>query len=179
MEQIKLQLPKIYHKEAAEDYKNEFFQYNEFVINGSALFDQMKYEQWLVNTTNNSKENTVRADWVVASTFFAVRQCDSKIIGMIDIRHTINNDFLKHYGGHIGYSVRPSERKKGYATAMVRLGLNYAKTLGLNKVMLGCYADNVPSIQTIKKCGGILTEIKPYLDGKSIHIYWIDLQQFH
>lgn len=175
MDTIELQFPKTYHMEAAEDYKNEFFKYNEYIINGSALFDQMEYKLWLVNTINNSNASTVREDWVVASTFFAVRQCDKKIIGMIDIRHNLNNDFIMQFGGHIGYSVRPSERKKGYATKILRMGLEYAKTLELDRVMLGCYADNIPSIQTIKKCGGILTETKSYIDGKIMHIYWIDL----
>ncbi len=104
-------------------------------------------------------------------------------MGIIDIRHNLENELLAEYGGHIGFSVRPSERKKGYATEMLKMALIYAKTLGLQKVMLGCFSDNIASIKTIVKCGGILTETKMYLGGqglkiheaqeKLVNIYWI------
>ena len=175
MLEIELQLPTQQHKKLAEEYKQEFFQQHELTINGSALLDQMDYNEWLLNTENNSRSETVRSDWVVATTYFAVRKFDNKIIGMIDIRHSLNNEFLTKYGGHIGYSVRPTERRKGYATEMLKMGLEYAKSLNIKKVMLGCYVDNVPSILTIKKCGGILDETKPYADGKLMNIYWINL----
>ena len=188
MNNFELQLPTLHHQAAAENFKNEFFEMQEHEINGSAMLDQMEYEQWLTHNTNNRYENTVSCGWVVATTFFAVRRCDHKIIGMIDLRHNLGNEFLRQFGGHIGYSVRPSERKKGYATEMLKRTLDYAKSLNIKKVMMGCYSDNVPSIRTIEKCGGELKEAKPYIphtfgdnfnmpveDGKIINIYWIDL----
>jgi len=175
MIEIELQLPTLLHKIAVENFKNEFFEEREYFINGSALFDRMEYEPWLTLNTNNRCESTVSSGWVEATTFFAVRKHDNKIIGMIDIRHNLGNDFLAQYGGHIGYSVRPSERKKGYATEMLRMGLEYAKSLNIKKVMLGCYSDNIPSVRTIEKCDGELTETKIYPDGKLLSIYWIDL----
>jgi len=174
MNEIELILPTLHHKAAAENFKNEFFEMQEFFINGSAMLDQMEYEQWLTLNTNNRHENTVSSGWVVATTFFAVRKHDNKIIGMIDIRHNLGNDFLMQYGGHIGYSVCPNERKKGYATEMLRMGLEYTKLLNIDKVMLACYSDNIPSIRTIEKHGGELTETKRYPDGKLLSIYWID-----
>lgn len=176
MRELELQLPTLQHKELAEEFKQEFFSYNENIINSSALFDQMDYNEWLINTLKNSKLETVRKDWVVATTYFAIRKSDNKIVGMIDIRHNLNNEFLANYGGHIGYCVRPTERKKGYATEMLKLGLNYAKSLDIKEVMLGCYANNIPSIKTIEKCGGILAETKPFADGKPVNVYWIHLQ---
>lgn len=124
METINLVLPTIEHKEAAEEMKLEFLAGGE-TMNGCALLDQMEYMDWLENTRNNSCSETVRDDWVVASTFFAF--------------------------------------------------LNYAKSIGLSKVMLGCYADNMASRKTIIKCGGILTEEKPCLDGTPMNVYWIVL----
>lgn len=112
---------------------------------------------------------------MAASTFFAIRKSDEKIIGMIDIRHNLNNEFLAQFGGHIGYSVRPHERKKGYATVMLLQALDYVRHLDLHKVMLGCYSYNLASKKTIEKCGGKLAEVKPYLDGKSMDVYWITL----
>jgi predicted acetyltransferase len=185
MSEIELQLPALHHKAAAEDFKNEFFETQEQVIYGSALFDQMEFEPWLIHNANNRNESAVISGWVAATTFFAVRKRDHKIVGMIDIRHNLENDFLTEYGGHLGYSVRPSERRKGYATEIMKLGLEYAKLLGIKKVMIACFGDNIPSIRTIEKCGGTLYETKPYIeskqinfpdtDGKFVNIYWIEL----
>lgn len=176
MVEIELQIPTQEHRLRAEEFKQEFFDRGESVINGSALLDQMPYSEWLANTGQNRDPKTVREDWVVATTFFAVRACDNKIIGMIDVRHNLDNVFLEKYGGHIGYAVRPDERRKGYATQMLNLALAYAKSLGLTRVMLGCYSSNSASIRTIAKCGGVLTETKPYLDGKPMQIYWIEIE---
>jgi predicted acetyltransferase len=185
MNELELQLPTIEHKVVAEDFKNEFFKNQETIINGSALFDQMNYEQWLKHNTNNRKEKTVNSNWVPATTFFAVRKNNLRIVGMIDIRHNLKNDFLAHYGGHIGFSVRPSERKKGYGVEILQMGIEYARSLGIKKLMLGCFSDNLPSIRTILKCGGKLTETKKYSDRqllkvsdaeeKIVNIYWINL----
>ena len=83
--------------------------------------------------------------------------------------------FLKEYGGHIGYAVRASERRKGYAARMLKLALSYCGTLGIEEVKLGCYADNEASIRTMVGCGGVCIEEKPYSDGKPMRIYRIDL----
>lgn len=175
MTEIVLELPTIDHKQRANDFKEEFFKVGEKIINGSALFDQMEYKDWLINTTNNRSPETVSKDWVAATTFFALRKSDDKIIGMIDIRHNLNNKFLADYGGHIGYSVRPSERRKGYATKMLEMALFYSKNLNLKSVMLGCFSDNMGSIKTITNCGGKLTESKPYINGDQMNVYWIDI----
>lgn len=175
MERLILQAPTLAHKQEAEALKQEFFAHGEPVINGSALFDQMDYEPWLDHVAQYSSAETVGSDWVVSSTFFALRPTDGKLLGMIDIRHNLEHPFLTQYGGHIGYAVRPTERRKGYATQMLRQGLQFARSIGLNRVMLGCYADNVPSVKTITACGGVLTESKPYADGTPMQVYWIDL----
>jgi len=176
MSTIELQIPTIHHKAEAERFKDEFFEAQEKVINGSALLDQMAYEPWLISTTNNRQKTTVKRGWAVSDTFFATTKSDNRIIGIIDIRHSLTNDALKNYFGHIGYAVRPSERKKGYATKILKKGLEHAKTLHIEKVMLGCYSDNVASIRTIERCSGKLTETKPYTDGKPLNIYWIKLK---
>ena len=177
--QIELQLPALHHKMAAEDFKNDFFENNETFIFGSAKFHSMEYEPWLEYTKSNRQESTVSKEDVVKTTYFAVRKCDEKIIGIIDIRHSLGDgstaysQYLLNFGGHIGLSVRPSERNKGYSTELLRMGLEYAKTLNIKKVMVGCYSDNPQSIRTIENCGGIFSEKKPYTDGKPVNIYFI------
>lgn len=173
MNDIILILPTEEHKLEADEFKKEFFDSGETVINGSALFDQLDYTEWLEHTKKYRRVETAGEDWVPSTTFFAVRKEDKKIVGMIDIRHHIRHPFLLEYGGHIGYAVRPSERRKGYASEMLALAIDYAKEIGLDKVMLGCYTDNAGSVKTIQKCGGKLVEEKLYSDGKPMYIYWI------
>ncbi len=175
MDAIELRFPAIEHESRAEEFKNEFFQNGETVINGSSLYDQMAFQDWLVAVKNNANAETASKDWVVTTAFLAFRKSDNSVVGIIDIRHSIDHPFLAQYGGHIGYAVRPSERRKGYATQMVNLALDYAKSIGLQKVMLGCYTDNTASVKTILNCGGVLTKTKPYADGKPMNIYWIDI----
>jgi predicted acetyltransferase len=175
LENLILLFPTEEYREKANEFKKEFFDYKETVINGSALLDQLDYTQWLEHVEKYSKQETAGNDWVPSTTFFAVRKEDSEIIGIIDIRHHILHPFLTEYGGHIGYSVRPTERCKGYATEMLALALKYAKELGLQKVMLGCYADNIGSVKAIETYCEKPTEEKPYSDGKPMFIYWINL----
>lgn len=175
MDRIELVIPKMEHKGAAEGFKKEFFACGEGIIHGSALLDKMEYAAWLENLLKNSDPKTARPDWVQASTFFAARAGDGRIAGIIDIRHNLEHPFLSEYGGHIGYSVRPSERQKGFATDMLRQALGFTRRLGLSKVMLGCFSDNLASKRTIEKCGGKLTQEKPYFDGRMTSIYWIPL----
>lgn len=108
---IYLVRPALEMKEEALAHREEHLVNGEKIICGSELFDQTEsYEEWLDSVTRNTSCETVNENWVVTDTFFAVRKSDNRIIGMIDLRHTLN-DFLKDLG-NCGYSVRPSERKK-------------------------------------------------------------------
>ena len=169
---IKLIKPTKELESQAIEFKQEFFDNNERIINGSELLDQTDdYDEWLTSVTNNSCAKTVNPNWVVTDTFFAIDGA-GKIVGIIDLRHSLN-DFLKDLG-NCGYSVRPSERRKGYATEMLRQVLIVAKESGMNELHLSVERDNEASIKTIKSNGGVY-ERSFQIENKIADIYSIFL----
>ena len=147
----------------AIEFKNNFFENGEYEINGSELWDKMdNYDEWLEKVSKNISKDTVDQNWVVTDTFFVIREHDKKIIGIIDFRHELN-DFLKDFG-HCGYSVIPSERKKGYATEMLRQVMEIARKIGLNEIQLSCKKNNISSVKTITKNNGIYCRSFQYND---------------
>lgn len=164
--------PTLEHKDRADDFKREFFDNREFIINSDELLDKTDdYNEWLISVTNNTHYETVNPNWVVTDTFFAVDESD-RIVGIIDLRHTLN-EFLKDFG-NCGYSVRPSERRKGYATEMLRLILGIAANAGLSELRLVAESTNEPSVKTIMKNGGIY-ERSFESQGKQADVYRISL----
>ena len=170
---IYLVRPTIELKEQALEYRNEHFINGENIINGSELLDQTEnYEEWLAAVIANTNRETVNENWVVTDTFFAIRKSDNKIIGIIDLRHTLN-DFLKDFG-NCGYSVRPSERRKGYATEMLRQIIGIAKKAGLSELHLSVERSNKVSISVIQSNGGIYERSFTY-ESELADIYRIEI----
>lgn len=169
---VRLVRPSIELKDSAIAFRQEFFDNGESVINGSELLDKTEsYEDWLKSVTDNTSEETVSPDWVVTDTFFALDEND-KIIGIIDLRHTLN-DFLKDFG-NCGYSVRPTERRKGYATQMLCMLKAVAHDVGLSELHLSVERDNEPSVKTITANGGKYERSFEF-EGEQADIYKIFL----
>ena len=108
------------------------------------------------------------------STYFALDVDRNIFVGAINIRHWLNERLLLN-GGHIGDGIRPSERGKGYATEMIRLGLEECRKLGIKKALMVCSKDNPASMRTIVKNGGVL-ENEIEVDGEIEQRFWIDLE---
>ena len=113
---------------------------------------------------------------VPSTTYFAVRKSDNKLVGVIDLRHHINHPILGTWGGHCGYTVRPSERGHGYAKEMLRLNLSNAKELGIEKILITCHSDNAASEKTIIANGGIYEKMI-VVDGIEIKRYWVKVEK--
>ena len=133
--------------------------------------DYHDFEKYLENL--DFKE--LKDGHVPTSTFFALDVERNIFVGAINIRHRLNERLLLD-GGHIGDGVRPSQRQKGYATEIIRLGLQECKKLGINRVLMVSDKDNIGSRKSITRNGGIL-ENEIEADGKIEQRYWIDLSK--
>lgn len=169
---MQLVKPSAEHKRAALDYRQEHFSNNEFVIQGDNGLDEAEtYEEWLkcLDIIEAGKHDYL----LPSSTYFAL--LDDMIVGVVDIRHKLNDSLLKQ-GGHIGYSVRPSQRRKGYATEIFRLALVKCGLLGIEKALVTCDKDNIGSQKTILNNGGVLENELANENGKTTLRYWIEVK---
>lgn len=157
---------------AAEEYKEEHHAAGEYELHGGAAFERMEYEPWLRLVEQNSRRETVRPDWMLSSTFFVCLASTGRIVGMLDIRHELN-DFGRRFAGHIGYGVRPSCRRRGYATQILRMALEYAAGIGIAEAMVNCYSDNLASRRTIERCGGRLDRSFAHTKGRTVCVYLV------
>lgn len=168
---MKLIRPTLEYEGDIKDFRDEFLSYGESVINGGELLDKMSsVSQWIEYVSNNTSIDSLSHDWVLTDTYLAL--VDERIVGVICLRHSLN-DFLYDFG-HIAFSVRPTERKRGYATTMLSLILMKARLIGMNSVKLSALKDNVESIKAIVNNGGIYSYTFN-LDGHEAFSYLIKL----
>jgi len=169
---IRLVMPNLAHEEQVMKYREEFLVNQDSMDGTAGLRDYDDYKLWLDRIRKNSNKDTVLDGLVPATTLLAIRESDNYLIGMVDIRHQLN-DYLYNYGGHLGYSVRKSERRNGYATELLRKTLPWCAELGLDKALVCCFKDNIASARTIITNGGEL-ENEVIEDGEPVQRYWIN-----
>lgn len=109
--------------------------------------------------------------YVPDTTLFCLDKDRNIFVGAVNIRHYLNETLLKT-GGHIGDGIRPSERRKGYATAMISLALQECRKLGISRVLMCCDRNNIGSAKSIIRNGGVL-ENEVVEDGVPVQRYWI------
>ncbi len=143
METLLLVRPSLDYKEQILTYKQAFI--GQHLYGGSRLEEIEDIEEWLTHLEKASSYTTVDTGRSPSSTFLCIRQSDQAMVGICNIRHDTNQDFLLNTAGHIGYSIKPSERRKGYATEQLRLALEEAKKLGIDRVLITAADWNIGS----------------------------------
>lgn len=123
--------------------------------------------------SEDSEEKLSNSNWVPHSTYWLI-DVEKNIVGAVNIRHRLNKK-LFYRGGHIGYGICPSQRRKGYATALLSLALEKTKMLGIDRVLVVCDKGNLGSEKTILKNGGIFESEYIEADGNVVKRYWINL----
>ena len=173
MEKIILVKPDLSYADEITKYKEESLKESP-LINGSAGLDRLSsIEDWLEELKKRSSEATVPEGLVPSSTYLGVREKDNYIVGMIDIRHYLN-EYLTQVGGNIGYSVRKTERNKGYAKQMLKLALEKCKELKMKKILITCDEDNIASEKVILSANAKFEDIRN-IDGENKKRFWIEL----
>ena len=161
MEKFYLEIPTIERKQDAIDYINEFYQYNSNINGVGGLHRYIDdYEGWL-KKLEDDLHRIPTEEKVPSVTYFLVRGNDNCIVGTINIRLALN-DFLRKGTGHIGYSIRPTERGKGYNKINLYLGLKVCNEHGIDKVLMDANLDNPASWKTMESLGG--KRVKEWLD---------------
>ena len=159
--ELRLMPPDISHEEEMKAYATAFAQNGEKTIHGSNGLNRIeKYQDWLDHIKKNRKDRVNGR--FTSETFLVQRVVDGKIIGIVDVRHTLNDDEIQY--GHVGGSILPGERGKGYGTEMTRLGIQKAIEFGNDKVYMSCDSTNAASKKMIENNG--LVFVYEYVFGE-------------
>ena len=178
MEKFYFESPSLERKNEIIEYLDEFVEYGSDTGSLDKIYDGYTFEEALNRCLKmEDEEYAKRVNRCPGKTFLLIRENDNKIIGSINVRWNLNEVML-NFGGHIGYGIRPTERRKGYNKINLYLGMIEAKKVGLESVMLDCDVNNFGSDRTLKALGGKLerTEIDPS-DGVLTNVYWFNVDE--
>lgn len=175
MEEFMLIRPTSAYANQMAEYKQEFLDANSSMDGCGPLRRFENLEEYIQLCKDYENPQTVPSHLVPSTQFLFIRKKDDKLVGMIQVRHYFN-DYLEQYAGNIGYSIRPTERRKGYAKKMLGMTLPFCREIGMEKILIACIDGNIGSEKTILANGGIYesTVHEPDRDWE-LKRFWITL----
>ncbi len=174
---MKLVKPSMEYDAQIQSYRQEFLKRKETLHGASGLARFTDTRKWLEELELYSRKESVPEGKVPALEYLFIREEDNRLVGLINIRLCLNEALLLT-GGHIGYSIHPDERQKGYGKKMLRMGLEECHRRGMDKVLVTCNRNNEASRRTILANGGVYENtVFDASDGEYVERYWIDTKR--
>lgn len=179
---IKIDAGDFFLVEPSEDYAVQIAEYRQDFLDTKSSMDGCgplrrceNPTEYILECKKYTVPETLPEGTVIATQFLYIRTVDNRLVGMIQVRHYFNK-FLSKYGGHIGYSIKPGERRKGYATSMLKAVLPYCKEIGLDEILITCIHDNIGSEKTILNNGGVYeSTVYEWKERCKLKRFWITL----
>lgn len=165
---MRLERPSLKWKTEHIAYMNEWDD-DRMTPSSFQLQEDIPYEEYLEEMA--AKEAGL-GNRMLNTSYFLIDDSE-RIVGMVNIRHGLN-DYLRQVGGHIGYGIRPSERRKGYATFLLSEALKVTDQLGIRSVLVTCNEDNIGSAAVILNNGGVEDESLIESHGNVVRRFWIE-----
>jgi len=175
MKELFIVEPQERYKEGFEKMVDEYRVHGEkeyFEMYKEALSD---FKGYVLKLNDNAKGIGLLDGWVPSYTYW-LTNIEDEILGVVRIRTSLNNEFVRKFAGHIGYDIAPLSRRKGYGNTLLKLALQKAAMIKLDKILITCDADNIGSKRIIESNGGIFeSEIFKEEKNKQLRRYWIAL----
>ena len=163
------------YAEQIKEYRQEFLDAGDSMDGTGALRRTPDPYEFIRMSIEREDPKNVPENLVPATQFLFIRKDDNRLLGMLQVRHCFN-DYLEKYAGHIGYSIRPSERRRGYAKEMLKAALPFCREIGLKKVLITCIDGNIGSEKTILANGGVYeSTVREPNDNEDLKRFWITL----
>jgi predicted acetyltransferase len=170
-ENVRLVKPTAELREEYLEFYHEWKASGEKMVPWVIQKDPSDFNEMIQSLLDAEKGENLPEGWVPDSTYWLVRK-NNRVLGVVNIRHSLTEN-LSNAGGHVGYGIRPSERRKGYATKLLSLSLEKTKELGINEILVVCDKWNEASKRTILNNGGIPDRDFIEEDGNVILRFWI------
>ena len=154
-------------------YIKEWEDSGEKIVPMASARAEISFDDFLKRMRERETDKVREKGLVPATLYFLVDE-KNKICGALDIRHELN-EYLEKFGGHIGYGIAPSERKKGYGKIQLKLALEKVKKIGLKKILITCDDNNIGSAKTIEACGGIYNDTLADAEANRIKRYFVEV----
>ncbi|WP_066186054.1 GNAT family N-acetyltransferase [Gracilibacillus timonensis] len=168
--------PSLAYVEQIAAYKESFQQHNEKMHGSNFLSKADSIEQWIKDVDIFWDKATVPEGLAPCGTWILIRESDQQLLGISNLRFELSTVFLQQYAGHIGYSIKPTERGQGYGTKILELTLKEAQKKAIAEVLLICGDDNISSAKVIEANNGKLEKkVWDEVDEEWIRRYWIAL----